>query len=186
MAGGSFLWETATTFQPSYATAQAEAALVFPGVLEALAREIPLSGHVTNAITGAPVAASLTLESVVFNNGEVIESGEAIVVADAYADPRFNREVDARSGFRTQTILCLPVKDAAGRTFAAIQLVNKAGGASFDESDARLFAEFGAAVGVLLQCWTGIHRHREARRRESYTGTLEHAGGPEPIRDQAR
>jgi len=73
-ASYAFLWETATTFQPSFASAEAEAALVFPGILEALARPIPLSGHVSDAITGVPVQASLAIAGVTFVNGEVIES----------------------------------------------------------------------------------------------------------------
>src|SRR5439155_22225529 len=43
--------------------------------------------------------------------GAVAESGETILIPDAYADARFNPEVDKKSGFRTREILCLPLKD---------------------------------------------------------------------------
>src|SRR4051794_16063287 len=47
--------------------------------------------------------------------GAVFTSGESAVIADAYADPRFNQEVDRRTGYRTRTILCVPLRNRAGR-----------------------------------------------------------------------
>lgn len=66
----AFLVETATEFQPSYLSARAEAARVFPGALWLLERPIPLSGHVTDAVTGEPVDALITYQGVRFSNGE--------------------------------------------------------------------------------------------------------------------
>ncbi len=70
----SNLIETATDFQPSYASAQAEAVMVWPGQLWMLQRPISVSGHVTNAVTGAPVVASIVLQGVNFQNGEYYRS----------------------------------------------------------------------------------------------------------------
>src|SRR5687768_15007783 len=41
--------------------------------------------------------------------GWVLEHGEALLVADAYADPRFFAEADKQTGFRTRSILCAPL-----------------------------------------------------------------------------
>lgn len=76
----SNLIETHTTFQPTYASALSEAALVWPGTLWELQREISISGHVTDYATGAPVVATITLEGVTFTNGEHYMS-----------EPRFGR-----------------------------------------------------------------------------------------------
>jgi hypothetical protein len=65
-----FLTETHTEFQPSYASAQTEAAMVFGGVRRMLERAIPLSGHVTDAISGDPIEATIELVNVNFPNGE--------------------------------------------------------------------------------------------------------------------
>lgn len=54
-------------------------------------------------------------------------------IPDAYADPRFNPEVDKRTGFRTHNILCLPIRNKAGKIVAALQLLNKKKGAFSDE-----------------------------------------------------
>lgn len=64
------LIETHTTFQPTYASALTEAALVWPGALWELQRSISISGHVTDFATGAPLVATITLEGVSFTNGE--------------------------------------------------------------------------------------------------------------------
>jgi putative ABC transport system ATP-binding protein len=83
--------------------------------------------------------------------GAVAESGYAIRVEDAYADPRFNQDVDLRSGFRTRTVLCLPLKDRTGAVFAVAQLLNRKDGLPFDAEDERKFSRFIASIGVLLE-----------------------------------
>jgi hypothetical protein len=72
----AFLWETHSSFQPSYASARQEAIRVLPSLMALLQRPIPLSGHVTDAFTGRPVAATLTIEGVPFVNGETNGSDE--------------------------------------------------------------------------------------------------------------
>jgi len=57
--------------------------------------------------------------------GHVAQSGEILNIPDAYADPRFNREVDAQTGYRTRNILCLPIRNKRGKIIAALQLLNK-------------------------------------------------------------
>jgi len=62
----SFLTETADQFQPTWAEAVAEVVQVYPSVIAQLQRAIPLSGHVTDAVTGAPLAAEITYPDIVF------------------------------------------------------------------------------------------------------------------------
>lgn len=67
--------------------------------------------------------------------GTVAQTGETINVPDAYADPRFDRNVDLRSGFRTQNMLVVPVWSVDGkRVTGVIQVLNKRGG-TFERSD---------------------------------------------------
>jgi hypothetical protein len=77
MGAYAFLIETHTQFQPSYSSAVTEATLVWPGILSVLERQIPISGHVTDARTGAPLTATIELPNVTFSNGEVNASGGA-------------------------------------------------------------------------------------------------------------
>jgi putative ABC transport system ATP-binding protein len=83
--------------------------------------------------------------------GAAATSGRAVRVADAYEDPRFNRDVDLRTGFRTRSVLCLPLHDRGGNVFAVTQLLNRRDGQPFDEADERRYADFAASLGVLLE-----------------------------------
>jgi len=60
--------------------------------------------------------------------GTVAETGEMIVIHDAYDDPRFDRSSDSRSGFETRSVLCAPIKNREGRTVGVLQLLNKRSG----------------------------------------------------------
>jgi carboxypeptidase T len=73
----AFLIETHSEFQPTYDSAVAEAAQLWPGILSVLQRPISISGHVTDAATGAPLAARIDILNVAFSNGETNGSGGA-------------------------------------------------------------------------------------------------------------
>jgi phosphoserine phosphatase RsbU/P len=65
--------------------------------------------------------------------GHVAKTGDIVNIPDAYADPRFNPEVDKRTGYHTRNILCLPIRNKAGKIIASLQLLNKKRGAFTDE-----------------------------------------------------
>ncbi|KAF0206158.1 MAG: adenylate cyclase, partial [bacterium] len=47
--------------------------------------------------------------------GHVIDTGETVNIADAYQDRRFNQEIDARTGYHTNTVLCTALKDETNK-----------------------------------------------------------------------
>jgi hypothetical protein len=71
----AFLTEIGTAFQPTYTSAQNEAAQLWNGNLHILNRAIPVSGHVTRAGTSLPVQATITVTGLTFSNGETNGSG---------------------------------------------------------------------------------------------------------------
>ena len=75
IASHAFLIETATTFQPTFASARAESNLVWPGILWMLGRSVPITGNVTDATTGLPLVAAINVAEVLYENGESNESG---------------------------------------------------------------------------------------------------------------
>jgi len=95
--------------------------------------------------------------------GHVARSGRSLRVDDAYAHPLFNPDVDRQTGYRTRTILCVPIQDRAGRVFAVAQLLNKRGDEPFDDADEERFRAFSASIGILLESWTRMERRRSAR-----------------------
>jgi ABC-type lipoprotein export system ATPase subunit len=98
--------------------------------------------------------------------GFVARTGMPMNVPDAYAEPLFDRRVDDETGYRTRTLLCMPMVNAAGRVFAVLQLLNKDGGQPFDASDATLFGELTSRLGVILQTWATMTQ-RPRRLRET-------------------
>lgn len=60
--------------------------------------------------------------------GHVAKSGKTIILKDAYKHPQFNNEVDKKTGYRTKTMLCTPMKDRKGKRIGVIQIVNKLNG----------------------------------------------------------
>lgn len=93
--------------------------------------------------------------------GYTAETGETVRIDDAYRDPRFNPEMDRRTGFRTRSILCVPLRNAAGEVFAVSQLLNRLDGRAFDAADERHFTEFLQPIAVMLETWwrmTRLHR----------------------------
>ncbi len=72
----SFLIETHTSFQPAFTSAEAEAQLVWPGILWMLQRPISLWGNVTDADTGNSLAANLTFSGINFPAGDVNRSND--------------------------------------------------------------------------------------------------------------
>ena len=81
--------------------------------------------------------------------GSVAETGQVINIQDAYADARFNRDVDAATGYRTHTILCVPMRDAQGEVTGVLQALNKHLGAFTDEDAELLLALGGQAAGAI-------------------------------------
>ena len=41
--------------------------------------------------------------------GHCFQTGEVINLEDVYRDPRFNKEVDTRTGYHTRSLLCIPL-----------------------------------------------------------------------------
>jgi putative ABC transport system ATP-binding protein len=90
--------------------------------------------------------------------GAAATSGRPVRVDDAYQDPRFNRDVDLRTGFRTRSVLCLPLHDRSGAVFAVTQLLNRHDGRPFDAADEQRYADFAASLGVLLETLVAMDR----------------------------
>jgi len=76
--------------------------------------------------------------------------GEPIRVDDAYAFPHFNREVDAISGYRTQSLLCVPIHGSGGRVSAVVELLNAIDRPGFSTQDEEEIRELEPELSALL------------------------------------
>ncbi|MGH9671516.1 MAG: GAF domain-containing protein [Terriglobales bacterium] len=82
--------------------------------------------------------------------GHVAETGETVNIADAYRDPRFNPEVDRRTGYRTHTILCMPVRNEKREIVGVMQVLNKKSGV-FTAEDEQLLDALGSQAAIALE-----------------------------------
>ena len=82
--------------------------------------------------------------------GQAALTGETINVPDAYADPRFDRNVDLRSGYRTLNMLVVPVWNTTmSAVIGVLQVLNKRSG-PFERRDQMLLERIAKSVGPVL------------------------------------
>lgn len=82
--------------------------------------------------------------------GWVASHGEVLNVPDAYQDVRFDAEWDRRTGYRTRSILAVPLRNHHGRIVGVIQSLNKTQG-SFTGADAALLSALAAQAAVSIE-----------------------------------
>lgn len=92
--------------------------------------------------------------------GHVATTGEVVNVPDAYADPRFNPDVDRRTGYRTRSVLCMPVRDPSRKVIAALQVLNKRDGV-FTSDDEQLLATICDHAAIALMNASLLEAHRK-------------------------
>lgn len=82
--------------------------------------------------------------------GAVAATGEPILLDDAYADERFDRSLDQASGYRTHSMLCVPIKNRNDRIVGVLQLLNKRSGA-FGDSDLRFLDAISDHMAIAME-----------------------------------
>jgi serine/threonine-protein kinase len=82
--------------------------------------------------------------------GTVAKTGEVINIADPYADPRFNPDIDRRTGYRTSNLLTLPMHADNGRIIGVFQVLNKRAG-SFDSDDVELLQSLARCAAAIVE-----------------------------------
>ena len=82
--------------------------------------------------------------------GYVVKTGETVNIVDAYNDPRFNPEVDTKTGYRTKTILCMPIMNNNREIIGAFQVINKIDGI-FTKNDEDLLIAIGGSASIALE-----------------------------------
>ena len=82
-------------------------------------------------------------------SGMVATTGKSILLTDAYADPRFYRGVDETTGYRTQQILCVPIKNRRDEVLGVLELLNKRTG-DFTADDEEVLSLLATQIGVAM------------------------------------
>jgi HD-GYP domain-containing protein (c-di-GMP phosphodiesterase class II) len=116
-------------------------------------RLLTLLGTINDAAAGVAEADRCSIFVVDRDRGQlwtpVAHGTGEIRIPDAYADPRFNPEVDAATGYRTRNILGVPMVNTSGETVGVIQALNRRAGDFGDEDEELLQALAGPAASAI-------------------------------------
>lgn len=82
--------------------------------------------------------------------GWVAKECKPQIVNDPYSDPRWSKKGDEKTGFKTRSILCVPMVHH-GKLLGVVQAVNKMGADGFSEEDQLVLESFSAQAGVAIQ-----------------------------------
>jgi GAF domain-containing protein len=115
--------------------------------------------------------------------GECCIEGKLINIPDAYADPRFNQAFDKKTGFKTQSILAIPMFDDPAKVshrknpddsgvIGVIQMINKVSFDGqlefFDEADVEVMELFAKFIGPKLANSSSLKKDSGAVKEGSY------------------
>ncbi|XP_031748768.1 dual 3',5'-cyclic-AMP and -GMP phosphodiesterase 11A isoform X2 [Xenopus tropicalis] len=83
--------------------------------------------------------------------GYVAEHGETVNIPDAYQDRRFSDEIDKLTGYKTKSLLCMPIRSSDGEIIGVAQAINKTpGGAPFIEDDEKVMQMYLPFCGIAI------------------------------------
>ncbi|XP_027534267.1 dual 3',5'-cyclic-AMP and -GMP phosphodiesterase 11A isoform X3 [Neopelma chrysocephalum] len=83
--------------------------------------------------------------------GYVAEHGETVNIPDAYQDRRFNDEIDKLTGYKTKSLLCMPIRNSDGEIIGVAQAINKTpGGAPFSDDDEKVMQMYLPFCGIAI------------------------------------
>ncbi len=101
--------------------------------------------------------------------GYVGQTGKRLMLKDAYKDSRFNPEFDKRTGYRTRTVLCTPMKDRNGRMIGVFQIFNKKEG-YFSLDDVKFLDTLSVDACIAIE---NARLHEEALEKQRMEKELE-------------
>nr|XP_060635624.1 dual 3',5'-cyclic-AMP and -GMP phosphodiesterase 11A isoform X2 [Anolis sagrei ordinatus] len=83
--------------------------------------------------------------------GYVAEHGQTVNLPDAYQDRRFNDEIDKLTGYKTKSLLCMPIRNSDGEIIGVAQAINKTpGGAPFTDDDEKVMEMYLPFCGIAI------------------------------------
>lgn len=109
-----------------------------------------LAMHVAHGVSGDSGASVVRFSATTGIAGACATTRTMINIPDAYADARFNREIDLRTGFCTKSILAIPLIDDAGELVGVAQVLNTGHG-EFTRLDEQIASGIAAHAAIALR-----------------------------------
>ncbi|XP_054643529.1 dual 3',5'-cyclic-AMP and -GMP phosphodiesterase 11A isoform X2 [Dunckerocampus dactyliophorus] len=83
--------------------------------------------------------------------GYVAEHGETVNIPDAYQDRRFSDEIDKLTGYKTKSLLCMPIRNSDGEIIGVAQAINKTSSVElFTEDDEKVLQMYLPFCGIAI------------------------------------
>ena len=83
--------------------------------------------------------------------GHVAQTGVTLLIPDCYQDPRFDQTWDRKTGYRTRSMLLMPLDNSQGDRLGVFQVINKHNGAAFDYEDLTHLKAIAASAAIALE-----------------------------------
>lgn len=96
--------------------------------------------------------------------GDIFRNDRPLIVGNVGADPRWNPQADETVGFRTDSILGVPMHDVTGQPTGVLEALNKREG-SFDERDIETLSILADLAGVAVARARLVAELRQANRQ---------------------
>lgn len=91
--------------------------------------------------------------------GAAAQTRQIINVPDPYQDSRFNSAIDKASGFRTRSLLAVPVIAEGGQLMGVAEVMNKIGGGAFTAEDQRFLEAICSDLSIALRRAEMVEAH---------------------------
>ncbi len=94
-------------------------------------------------------------------SGHVVQTGQPMVIQDVRKEKRFSPKFDRITGFRTRSMICVPLI-LRGKTIGALQVLNKKSGDLFTQIDVELLTSMSQQIAVAMET-AKLYRRLEKR-----------------------
>ena len=101
--------------------------------------------------------------------GHIMETGKSIIVEDVEKDDRFYAEIDQTTGFKTRSIIGVPLK-TEDKIFGVIELVNKITGENFTATDLSVLEAIAEYAAIAIERSYYHHTLKNLALMDSLTG----------------
>lgn len=82
--------------------------------------------------------------------GWVARSGELLLVPDTGQEKRFSEKVDEHTGFKTRSLVALPIRNR-GKMVGVLEVLNKRGPRPFDKEDIEILTLAANQIGIAME-----------------------------------
>jgi class 3 adenylate cyclase/GAF domain-containing protein len=111
--------------------------------------------------------------------GWVACRGEPLIINDVTDDPRFNPDVDKRTGFKTRAIICVPLK-LKDELIGVIEVINRRDGKPFNQDDLNLLSIFADHAAISID---KAHLHENIKHQECIKASYERYFSPQIVNE---